>query len=208
MLQFIIPIFLVFASPAREYKTKPAAKMRAVTHKQTTINGLTSTQQYQVMCWSVKKWEAYKKNPYYCQAGKRTVGWGFTDVKSVKDVHHADRIFKQKIEECYAQINARFPNFTYMQKSVLVSLLYNTGDMKGIETSGFVKYLERGQKAKAVKRLLMWNKVKDPVTGKHFVSRGLVNRRKFEAKLIEGTFNIEDYNALKKEVTVKYTKGT
>jgi GH24 family phage-related lysozyme (muramidase) len=157
------------------------------------------------MCWSVKKWEAYKKKPYYCQAGRRTVGWGFTDVKSVKDVHDADRIFKAKIEECYSRINKRFPRFTYMQKSVLVSLLYNTGDMKGIENSGFVKYLERGEKSRAVKRLLMWNKVRHPDTGKLFVSKGLVNRRAFEAKLIEGTFGIEDYNALKKEVTYKYT---
>ena len=205
MLQFIIPIFLVFASPVREYKTKPVGKQRTPNPAPQTVNGLTSTQQYQIMCLSVKKWEAYKKKPYYCQAGKRTVGWGFTDVKAVKDVHDADRILKQKIEECYTQINARFPNFTYMQKSVLVSLLYNTGDMKGIEKSGFVKYLERGERSQAVKRLLMWNKVKDPRTGKHFVSRGLVNRRKFEAKLIEGTFGIEDYNELKKEVTYKYT---
>jgi len=166
----------------------------------------TSTQKYQIMCWVIKKSENYRADSYRCQAGKKTIGWGFTNVSKVKDIHHADEIFRDIIEPLYQEVDKSYPQLTYLQKAVLVSLYYNSGSLTKIKKSKFAKALVNNDIKKAVKNFKSWNKVKVR-RGKFIVSRGLVNRRSYEAKLLDGSFNMDDYNKLKQEVTNIYKKS-
>jgi len=166
----------------------------------------TSTQKYQIMCWVIKKSENYRADTYRCQAGKKTVGWGFTNVSKVKDIHHADEIFRDIIEPLYQEVDKSYPQLTYLQKAVLVSLYYNSGSLTKIKKSKFAKALVNNDIKKAVKNFKSWNKVKVR-RGKFIVSRGLVIRRSYEAKLLDGSFNMDDYNKLKQEVTNIYKKS-
>ena len=165
----------------------------------------TSTQKYQIMCWIIKKAENYRADSYRCQAGKKTIGWGFTNVSKVKNIHHADEIFRDIIEPLYEEVNRSYPKLTYLQKAVIVSLYYNSGSLTKIKRSDFAKALVKNDIKKAVKNFKQWNKVKVR-RGKFIVSRGLVIRRSYEAKLLDGSFNMSDYNKLKKEVTNIYKK--
>lgn len=165
----------------------------------------TSTQKYQIMCWVIKKSENYRADSYRCQAGKKTVGWGFTNVSKVKDIHHADEIFRDIIEPLYEEVNKNYPQLTYLQKAVLVSLYYNSGSLTKIKKSKFAKALVNNDIKKAIKNFKGWNKVKVR-KGKFIVSKGLVIRRSYEAKLLDGSFNMTDYNKLKQEVTNIYKK--
>lgn len=166
----------------------------------------TSTQKYQIMCWVIKKSENYRADSYRCQAGKKTIGWGFTNVSRVKDIHHADEIFRDIIEPLYQEVDRSYPQLTYLQKAVLVSLYYNSGSLTKIKKSKFAKALVNNDIKKAVKNFKSWNKVKVR-RGKFIVSRGLVIRRSYEAKLLDGSFNMDDYNKLKQEVTNIYKKS-
>jgi len=166
----------------------------------------TSTQQYQIMCWIIKKSENYRADVYRCQARKKTVGWGFTTVKSVKDIHHADEIFKNIVNPLYEKVNEEYPTLPYLHKAVIVSLLYNTGDLRGIKKSKFAKSLVKNDIDNAVAAFKAWNKVKVK-RGKYIVSKGLVKRRSYEAKLLDNTFTMNDYNKLKSEISQIYKEN-
>jgi GH24 family phage-related lysozyme (muramidase) len=172
-----------------------------------------STQKYQIMCWLVKRSENYKPITYRCSAGKKTVGWGFsraTGIKSVRNINHADRLFRQLISEKYNEVNSRHPELTYAQKAIVVSLMYNTGNLSTIERSNFFKHLKRGEIHKAIKFFKQWNKIKvvdKRGRAKYVVSPGLVNRRNFEAKLIDNSFSMNDYNLLKDQIHTIYHKN-
>jgi GH24 family phage-related lysozyme (muramidase) len=166
----------------------------------------TSTQQYQIMCWIIKKSENYRADVYRCQARKKTTGWGFTTVKSVKDIHHADEIFKNIVNPLYEKVNEEYPTLPYLHKAVIVSLLYNTGDLKGIKKSKFAKSLVKNDINNAVAAFKAWNKVKIK-KGKYIVSKGLVKRRTYEAKLLDNTFTMNDYNKLKSEISQIYKEN-
>lgn len=169
----------------------------------------TSTQKYQILCWVIKKHENYSTNYYKCQAGKKTKGWGFTNVKNVRNIYHADEIFKSIIENLYIKVNKDYPTLTYLQKAVIISLYYNTGNITEIKKSDFIKYLINNNIEKSIDSFQKWNKVKVKIKGKkrYIISNGLVNRRNYETKLLNGTFNMTDYNNLKKEMETIYLKA-
>jgi GH24 family phage-related lysozyme (muramidase) len=93
-----------------------------------------------------------------------------------------------------------------LQKAVIVSLYYNTGDIGEIRRSNFIKYLVKNDIEKAIDSFQKWNKVKVIIKGKkrYIVSNGLVNRRNYETKLLDGSFNMADYDNLKKEMQTIY----
>jgi len=191
----ILSLLLVGCSATKQEQIK------VVSNKET----FTSTQKYQIMCWVIKKSENYRQDSYRCQAKKRTIGWGFTQVKKVKDIHHADEIFRDLINPLYEEVNRVYPNLTYLQKAVIVSLYYNSGSLTVIKKSNFAKALVKNDLKESIKNFKKWNKVKVR-KGVFKVSKGLVNRRSYEAKLLDGSFNMDDYNKLKQEVTNIYKK--
>ena len=165
----------------------------------------TSTQQYEIACWTIKKWEQYRKNPYKCSANKTTIGWGFTNVKSVKNIHDADLIFQKIVSKLFIQVNKEYPKLSYLQKSAIVSLLYNTGNLDKIKCSGFSKKLTNNEIKKAIIKFKQWNKV--IVKNKIIVIKGLKNRRNYESKLLDNTFTMEDYFNLRKEIVTIYSQN-
>jgi GH24 family phage-related lysozyme (muramidase) len=169
----------------------------------------TSTQQYQILCWVVKKAENYSQNSYYCEAEVKTIGWGFTKksgITSVKDIKDADIKFRNLIQQKFNEVNKKYPNFSYLQKAVIVSLMYNCGNFRQIEKSDFFKHLTKGNLKKSIREFKEWNKIYDKKLKRYRVSNGLVNRRNFESKLLNNSFNMQDYLSLKTEVENIYKK--
>jgi GH24 family phage-related lysozyme (muramidase) len=164
------------------------------------------TQKYQIMVWNIKKAENYRSDIYKCQAKKKTTGWGFTNVKSVKNIQHADIILRDMVEELHSIVKKEYPKQTYLQQAAIVSLIYNTGDLKGIKKSKFAKSLVKNDIDNAVAAFKAWNKVKIK-KGKYIVSKGLVKRRTYEAKLLNNTFTMNDYNKLKSEISQIYKEN-
>ena len=208
MKKIILPIIIVSCMISGCYLSEHTSELKP---KISIVDndGFTSTQRYQILCWTIKKHENYEKNYYKCQAGKNTKGWGFTNVKNVRDIHHADKIFKGIIEDLYNKVNMEYPTLTYLQKAVIVSLYYNTGDVTAIKNSNFIRYLVDNDIEKSINSFQKWNKVKIIIKGKkrYIVSNGLVNRRNYETKLLDGSFNMDDYQNLKKEVEQIYIKS-
>ena len=165
----------------------------------------TSTQRYQILCWTVKNWEGYSPNSYKCSAGKRTVAWGDTHIKSVKNIHHADRIFKRIIAGLFKDVSKAYPKITYFQKSAIVSLLYNCGNLEKIKNSGFSRHLLNNNIPKAIAKFKLWSSVH--VDNKTIAVKGLVNRRKYESKLLDGSFDMNDYLSLKNDVASIYLEN-
>jgi hypothetical protein len=68
---------------------------------------------------------------------------------------------------------------------------------------------ETTQIEKSIDSFQKWNKVKVIIKGKkrYIVSNGLVNRRNYETKLLDGSFNMDDYQNLKKEIEQIYIKS-
>jgi GH24 family phage-related lysozyme (muramidase) len=197
-MKFIITLLLLAScskGPVEEFTYKPVLS-----------SGFNSTQEYQIMCWMIKKYEGYREDTYKCQAGKKTVGWGFTNVSSVRDIHHADEIFHDIVNPLFKEVRATYPDLNYLQCAVITSLYYNTGNLYSIKTSKFSKALKLNNVKKAVKSFKSWNKVRVG-KGKFIVSKGLVKRRSFEAKLLEGSFSMKDYESLKKEVSNIYKQN-
>ena len=193
IVTLIVAFFITFCSNAEKIKIvkdNPA---------------FSSTQKYQIMLWNIKKAENYRADTYRCQANKKTIGYGFTNVKSVKNIQHADIILRSMVEELYSIVKKEYPNQTYLQQAAIVSLIYNTGDLNFVKKSNFSKALTNNQISKAVKHFKEFNKIQKK--GRYIVSKGLVNRRTFESKLLDGSFNMDDYNKLKSDVSQIYVKN-
>lgn len=196
-MKYVLIVLLLIACNKTETKSISVVKNK---------NIFTSTQEYEIMSWVIKKSENYKANIYRCQANKKTIGWGFTHVKSVRNIHHADRIFKNIVNPLFTEVDKEYPTLTYLQKAAIVSLLYNTGDLDGIKKSNFAKALVRKDINKAVANFKDWNKVKIR-KGKYIISRGLVNRRSYESKLLDNSFTMNDYLKLRQEISNIYKQN-
>ena len=165
----------------------------------------TSTQKYQILCWTIKRGEGYSKKSYLCSAGKQTVGYGFTNVRSVNNIHHADEIFKDIVFKLSLKVNKAYPHLTYLQKAAIISLLYNTGDLEKIKSSGFSKALLLKDNKTAIAKFKKWCRV---ITNKKVIKiKGLENRRNYEAKLLNDSFDMNDYLSLKEEIALIYLQN-
>lgn len=165
----------------------------------------TSTQKYEIACWTIKKHEGFRQKAYKCSANKRTVGWGFTSVKRINNIHEADIIFKQIVTNLFKEVNKAYPDLSYLQKAAIVSLYYNTGSLVKIKNSKFSQQLTLKDIPKATVRFKKWCKV--VINKKVITIKGLENRRTYEAKLLNNAFTMQDYIDLKKEVALIYLQN-
>ena len=165
----------------------------------------TSTQRYEILCWTIKSFEGYSATSYRCSANKRTIAWGFCRVKSVKNIHHADEIFKRIVASLFKDVSKAYPNLNYLSKCAIISLLYNSGDLDKIKRSGFSRQLNKRNIDDAIVRFKQWSKVR--IDDKLITIKGLKNRRTFESKLLDGSFDMEDYLKLKSDVASIYLKN-
>lgn len=202
MKYFILSLSLFLVSCE---KVKETIKVTKIPPTKVKVQLFTSTQQYEIFCWTIKKHEGFSQKVYRCSANKKTVGWGFTNIKSVKNIHDADLIFQKIVVNLFRQVSKEYPNLSYLQKAAIVSLYYNTGDLNKIKNSGFSRKLQKRQLSQAIIRFKQWCKC--TVNKKTITIKGLQNRRGFESKLLDNSFTMKDYVTLRKEIIEIYKQN-
>ena len=140
----------------------------------------------------VKRWEGFKPEAYICPAGKWTIGWGITaeagiGVTPVRGMRvtreEAERHLKLALDKFGAEIRpAITAPINENEFGAFLSLAFNIGSPK-FRSSSALRHFNAGDKTKAAAAIKLWNKAKNPKTGKLETLQGLVNRREDEVKL-------------------------
>ena len=133
---------------------------------------------------NIKLDEGLRLTPYYCPAGKLTIGYGhvilphekFTKITAV--IAHGLLVSDCLVAEKAIKRYVKKP-LTQNQFDALVSFVMNVG-VANFRTSTLLKKLNVGDYAGADNEFLRWNKVRNPKTKKYEVSNGLTKRRKRE----------------------------
>ncbi len=142
----------------------------------------------------IKRWETLQLRAYKCPAGVWTIGYGHTgefgsevggDVLEGMKItaHQADAILDadlDKYERGVEELLTKKPNEN--EFGAMVSLAFNVG-LANFRKSSVLRYFNMGAKAEAAKSFSLWNKAKNPKTGKLEELKGLVLRRRDEAAL-------------------------
>lgn len=123
---------------------------------------------------------------YLCPAGVPTIGWGETDGVSLGDRctrEQADQWLLDDLQSRTQQVVAllKIPTSPNELGALLV-FAYNVG-VGGLAKSTVLKQHNAGNKLAAARAFDLWNKVRNPKTGKLEVSNGLTARRKREAAM-------------------------
>lgn len=140
----------------------------------------------------VAQHEALRLNPYRDQGGYPTVGYGHLLTKDVsvpltryKPITLAEAkaylaadlaVAAQAVDKAVA---AELSDNAF---AACISLAFNIGGA-AFASSTVCKRIGQGDMAGAAKAFGLWNKVRDPETGKLVVSEGLTKRRAAEAEL-------------------------
>ena len=138
-------------------------------------------------CALIKEYEGFREDVYICPAGKRTVGYGFTDklslMKAPMSREDAEHILVAKVADIQCKILRDFEIFGCSREisdcelAAFSCLVYNIG---------WVNW-----KASTIRNNWVYNKSKSEVSGefskwvysKKRVLRGLVRRREAETNL-------------------------
>ena len=139
----------------------------------------------------IKKWEGLKLKAYLCSAGVPTLGYGTIKKPDGTKIQlgmictedEAEEWLKYEIEEKSKSIMKliKIP-LTDNHLAAIISLTYNIGE-GAFAKSTLLKKLNAGDMQGAADQFLVWNKVKDPKTGKFVAVKGLTNRREDERNL-------------------------
>lgn len=139
----------------------------------------------------LKKFEGCKLRAYQDRAGVWTVGYGHTAAAGwiipergmVISQEMADEQLTRDLGQYEAAVDRAVSRFmSQNQFDAMVSLCFNIGPT-AFAKSSVVRHFNAGANAKAAVSFLLWNKAKNPKTGKLEVSKGLANRRAAEMKL-------------------------
>ena len=137
----------------------------------------------------IKECEGFRPTVYRCQAGKATIGYGFTDKnlvakgKMTKD--EANNILNVKVLKAgrrIRQLVGKDIELTDGQLAALISLYFNIGE-GNFKDSTILKVIKSGRMADAPAAIRMWVKYTDKKSGNKLTSKGLVIRRAREIKL-------------------------
>ena len=135
----------------------------------------------------VKGFEGFRPSVYKCEAGRATIGYGFTDGRLVAKGRlteaeasaELDRKCKEIAVMLRKEIGTANP-LTPSQEAAVVSLIYNVG-WGAFKTSTMCRLLKEGKRGAAVGlEFRKWVYVRKG--GRRVVSRGLMRRRATEAK--------------------------
>lgn len=151
------------------------------------------------ICWDavelIARSEDCRTGAYQCSAGVWTIGWGETEgiqpgMRWTAD--QCDARFHQQLRRYAAQLEAMLtrPADEY-ELGAMVSLAYNVGlgdpadtrNRRGFYWSSVRRLHNSGDSAGAARAFHLFDKARDPSTGKLVRSRGLAARRAREAAL-------------------------
>lgn len=139
----------------------------------------------------LKRYEGLRLKAYLCPAGVPTIGWGHTATVTMEDVRTARTITASEAE---ALLRGDLGTFTSAversctiapnenQFGAMVVLCYNIG-VAGFRSSSVLKAHNRGDWQSAARAFGLWNKARNPATGKLESLAGLTSRRSAEAAL-------------------------
>lgn len=139
----------------------------------------------------VRRFEGLKLEAYRCPAGVLTIGYGSTGphVKTgmVITPGEAERLLDKDLERFEVGVEAMLCGVPTSEDefAAMVSLAFNIG-LANLATSTLLKRHKLGNKVGAANAFLMWNKARNPATGKLQVLPGLNRRREAEKELYEG----------------------
>lgn len=125
---------------------------------------------------------------YLDSAGNPTIGWGHRKGVKLGDTcteAQAEQSYAEDLAPCCAVVEECVSApLNDHQFAALVLLTLNIGE-QGFRNSTVVKLLNQSPPnyAGVPAAIALWNKITDPVTKKHVVSQGLVNRRALEITL-------------------------
>lgn len=132
----------------------------------------------------IAQFEGFRPTPYLCSAGKKTIGYGFTQSRYVSRGRmtepEAREILNKEIIPYFEKLvetNVK-KDLTPNQKAALVSFSFNLGDKP---LKKIAERINRGDFKEASDAMLLYTKVK---RGKKYVQlQGLVDRREKEVRL-------------------------
>lgn len=151
----------------------------------------------------LKDVEGFSETVYICPAGKKTIGYGFTDPKLVALGHMSEGQATNYLQAEVMKVGRRImkladvSSLTDHQFAALISLCFNIG-MGNFRESTLLKNLRAGELQSVPYEFSRWNKITNPETKKKEVSNGLVNRRNLEIQL--WNFDIIAYELRKKNI--------
>ncbi len=130
--------------------------------------------------------EDCRTSAYLCPAGKPTIAWGETEgvrLGMVWSPSECDRRFVESLRERVAQVESLILEPTTPQQlGALVSLHYNIGHAN-FRRSTVLRQHNAGNTEAAARAFALWDKARDPRTGKLVTLRGLTARRAAERAL-------------------------
>ena len=136
----------------------------------------------------IQEVEVFRSKVYKCQAGKKTIGYGFIDknliAKGSMTKDEANNILNVKVLVAGRHIRQLVGDveLTDGQLAALVSLYFNIGE-SNFRNSTILKVIKSGRMADAPAAIRMWVKYTDKKSGNKLTSKGLVMRRTREIKL-------------------------
>jgi lysozyme len=142
----------------------------------------------------IKGWEKCSLKAYYDQAGLATIGWGhllstvpWTPLSQFPDItqERADALFVEDALPKEQGVSVLFSTMPLLprQFDALVSLAFNIG-VAALAGSTLRRAIQGGQPSDVITNaFLMWDKIRDPVSGVLVTSLGLLRRRQAEAAM-------------------------
>lgn len=141
-------------------------------------------------CKLIKEHESFESKVYVCPAGKKTIGYGFTDVKLIAkgriSRREADEILRSRVKSELNWVKSTFPKLDSKQQVAIASLAYNIGhdklcwktvNGKRVHTNAYTA-LKAGNWKRAAREISEFR------CSNGGVLRGLVKRRSAECKLL------------------------
>lgn len=138
----------------------------------------------------IKKFEGYRATAYTCAAGKKTIGYGFTDASVVAKGRitkaEADKELTRLCNSIAAKVRSEVAKgkgkpLTAKEETAIVSFVYNVG-WHNFKRSTLLRLLKQGKRGAAIgAELRKWKYV--TANGRKTVSKGLAKRRNAEAAM-------------------------
>jgi lysozyme len=144
---------------------------------------------------AIEQLEGFSSSVYNDTAGNATIGYGHLLHKSPKTVEdgklvwtgeHAENMLKVEVLKIEQALNEKI-NVTVNQNQfdALVIWTYNLG-IERLNDCSWLRMLNNEEYAEVPKLMQLWNK--ERIGGEFVVSKGLTNRRKFEADLFNNPY--------------------
>lgn len=129
----------------------------------------------------IKEFEGYSSTPYYCSAGKRTIGYGHVllpgeDYESITQ-EEAETLLERDLKKAEEAVDTLVAvSLSDNQYAALVFFVYNIG-VHAFKKSTLLRRLNAGDYASVPPQMRRWNR------SRGVVNKGLINRRRKEVRL-------------------------